>query len=515
MYPGTHAASTPDKPAVIQAESGRVVTYRELDEQSTQLARLLRAAGLQRGDRLAVLMDNDARYLTVCWAAQRSGLVYVPVNWHLTGPEAAYIVENCEAKALVVNAGVGELAREVRRSVPSLAVELAVDGGVDGFGDFDLAIAAFPTDPLDDELEGADMIYSSGTTGRPKGGKRPMPDFHPSTLPRMMLDGFYGLFGLDESSVYLSPGAPLYHGAPGRFSMAVTRYGGTNVIMQRFDPDEALAVIERYKVTHSQWVPTMFTRLLRLPDDVRQRYDLSSHEVAIHAAAPCSIALKEQMIEWWGPILQEYYGGSEGGVVTYADAEQWLQHRGTVGKPIAGVLHIVDDDGNELPPGQVGVVYSERGVPVEYFNEPEKTKNAHNAKGWVTIGDMGYVDADGYLYLTDRKDHMIISGGVNIYPQEAEAVLAAHPKVADVAVIGVPNEEFGEEVKAVVELVDPSEASDDLAAELIEYCKSQLSGYKCPRSVDFERELPRAPSGKLYKRRVRERYWAGHASQVV
>ena len=515
MYPGTHALTTPDKPAVIMAESGETVTYRELNDQSIQLARVLRDSGLEYGDRVAILMDNDARYLTACWAAQRAGFVYVPVNWHLTAPEMQYIVDNCEAKALIVNAASAEPAAALRKGSGTVKLALALGGPMSGFDDFDEAIATQPADELEGETEGADMIYSSGTTGRPKGGRKPLLGTHPRDLPAYMLSTFYGLFGLDENCVYLTPGAPMYHGAPLRFSVAVTRYGGTNVIMERFDPVGALAAIEDHRVTVSQWVPTMFVRLLRLAEEERGRFDLSSHVSAIHAAAPCPVAVKEQMIEWWGPIVHEYYGGSEGGAITYLSAPEWLEHRGSVGKTIAGTIHIVGEDDEECGPGEAGVVYAEAGVPVEYFNDPDKTKAAHDRRGWVTIGDMGYVDEEGYLYLTDRKDHMIISGGVNIYPQEAEDVLIGHPKVADVAVIGVPNEEFGEEVKAVVELIDAADASPELAADLLRHCQDHLAQYKCPRSVDFEAELPRAPSGKLYKRRLRDRYWAGHGTRIV
>jgi long-chain acyl-CoA synthetase len=514
MYPGTHVETMAEKPAVVMAGSGRTVTYGELNDESIRFAKVLRSAGLERGDRIAILMDNDPRYLTVCWAAQRSGLVYVPVNWHLTAGEMQYIVDNSGARALVVNAACAAPALDLRGSA-SVRVGLAVGGHVDGYEDFDGAIASQSGDVLEDEIEGADMIYSSGTTGFPKGGARPLSDRHPADFPQDGLDRFFGRFGFDRNSRYLTPGAPMYHAAPLRFSMAVTRFGGTNVIMERFDPADALAAIERDEVTHSQWVPTMFVRLLRLPEEVRDRFDLSSHRTAIHAAAPCPVAVKEQMMAWWGPIVHEYYGGSEGGAISYISAAEAVDHRGSVGRAIVGSFHIVDESGAEQPPGEPGIIYSEQGAPVSYFNDPEKTKAAHDPRGWVTIGDMGYLDDEGYLYLTDRKDHMIIAGGVNIYPQESENILIRHPHVADVAVIGVPNDEFGEEVKAVVQLVDPAIASSELADELIELCRRELASYKCPRSVDFEAELPRAPSGKLYKRRLRDRYWAGHASQVI
>lgn len=511
MYPGTHATHQPDKAAVIMAGTGRIVTYAEIDDESVRLARVFRAAGLRRGDRVAIVMDNDPRYLTVCWAAHRSGLVYVPVNWHLTSSEMRYIIDNCGAKALVANAACADVAAVLRAKCPSLQVALTLDAEVPGCEDLLSAIAAQPGPPLDAELEGGDMIYSSGTTGRPKGGTRPLTDAHPADLnPRLLAP--FAQFGIDKDCRYLVPGAPLYHAAPLRFAMAVTRLGGSNVIMERFDAEAALAAIERHRVTTSQWVPTMFVRLLRLAPETRSRYDLSSQSAAVHAAAPCPKHVKEQMIEWWGPIIHEYYSASEGGGATFISAADWITHKGSVGKAFVGTFHILDETGNELPVGEAGIIHAENAVPVEYLNDPEKTKAAHSAQGWVTVGDMGYLDDEGYLYLTDRKDHMIISGGVNIYPQETEDRLIQHPLVADVAVIGIPNEEFGEEVKAVVELDDPSLASHELAIELVRFCHDALAAYKCPRSIDFEVKLPRAPSGKLYKRRLRDRYWEDHLS---
>ena len=313
--------------------------------------------------------------------------------------------------------------------------------------------------------------------------------------------------------VYLSP-APLYHAAPLRFCMSVHQVGGTVIVMERFDPEEALALIQRYQVTHSQVVPTMFVRMLKLPDEVRARYDVSSLAGVVHAAAPCPVALKEQMIEWWGPIIHEYYAGTEGNGFVYCNSEDWLAHKGTVGKAIAGEIHIVDEDGEEVPVGQEGTIYFGGGTEFEYHNDPKKTAESRNDKGWSTLGDVGRLDEDGFLYLTDRKSYMIITGGVNVYPQEAENILAMHPKVLDVAVIGVPNEDFGEEVKAVVQPMDMAEAGPDLERELIAYCREHLADVKCPRSVDFTDELPRHPTGKLYKRLLRDKYWEGRDSRI-
>jgi long-chain acyl-CoA synthetase len=515
MYPGTHALSMPDKPAVIVAESGETVTYAQMASESAQLARHLRAHGLERGDRVAILMDNHLRYLNVCWAALRSGMYFVPVNWHLTVPEILYILKDSEAKALITNSRDFPVASELRKEIPGLAVLIAVDIELTGYDRYHEVLASQPAGPLEDESEGSDLIYTSGTSGYPKGGFKPLPDNHPAHPDPGPLSGFSLLFGINQESRFLTPGAPLYHAAPQRFAMAITRLGGTNVILQRFEPLAALSAIDTFRVTHSQWVPTMFVRMLRLDETARNQFDLRSHECAIHAAAPCPIPVKEQMIEWWGPIVHEYYGGSEGGAFTYLSSEEWLEHRGSVGRAAIGTLHILDEEGTEVPTGTPGTVFAENGTPLQYLNDAEKTARAHSKQGWATVGDVGYVDEQGYLYLTDRKDNMIISGGVNIYPQEAENVLIQHPKVTDVAVFGIPHSDFGEEVKAVVELVRCDDASDELAVELMEFCKERLAAFKCPRSIDFSHSLPRAPSGKLYKRRLREEYWADHDSLVI
>jgi long-chain acyl-CoA synthetase len=378
-------------------------------------------------------------------------------------------------------------------------------GTLDGYESYEKFISKYPISPITDECEGQDMLYSSGTTGRPKGivppnlGS-PIGYVEPSSV------GFFNLFGFDVNTVYISP-APLYHAAPLRFCMMVLRTGGTVVVMERFDAETSLALIEKHKATHSQWVPTMFIRMLKLPEEERKKFDISSLKVSIHAAAPIPIPVKEEMIKWWGPILFEYYGATEGNGITMITSEDWLAHKGSVGRAVVGEIHILDEDENELPMGEPGIVYFGDGNPFEYHNDPEKLAETTSSHGWTTIGDIGYVDEDGYLYLTDRKANMIISGGVNIYPQEAENVLVGHPKVLDVAVIGVPNEEFGEEVKAVVQPKDMADAGPDLEMELIGFCRQHLSKIKCPASVDFEEKLPRTPTGKLFKRRLRDRYW--------
>jgi long-chain acyl-CoA synthetase len=509
MYPGAIAAVTPDKPAVIMAGSGQVVTYRQLDEESNRLAHLFRAAGLRPGDHIAFMLPNHPLFLAIAWAAHRSGLYYTAISSRLQRDELAYIVDNCGARVFISSASLADVATSITEDTPRVELRLMLDGTAEGFQSYEEAVAAHPVTPIEDEVQGADMLYSSGTTGRPKGVKpalTPMPLDEPGPLFKLI--SF--LFQPSADSVYLSP-APLYHAAPLRYCMTFQRLGATLVIMERFDPEEFLRLVEKYKVTHSQLVPTMFIKMLKLPEETRARYDLSSLQAAIHAAAPCPIPVKEKMIEWWGPIIHEYYAGTEGNGFLYVNSQDWLAHKGTVGRSLLGSVHILDEDGNELPPGEQGTIYFESSLSFEYHGDPDKTRSVQDPKGrgWTTLGDIGYVDEEGFLYLTDRRSYMIISGGVNIYPQEAENVLSIHPKVADVAVLGVPDEEMGEQVKAVVQPVSMDEAGPELEKELIEYCRSQLAHYKCPKSVDFRAELPRHPTGKLYKRLLKDEYWKG------
>jgi long-chain acyl-CoA synthetase len=515
MFPGTYAESSPDKPAVIFGGTGKVVTYGELDAEANQVSRLFRSLGLRPGDHIAFCLENHPRYLALAWGAHYAGLYYTAMSSRLTTDEMAYIVEDCGARAFVTSAYKREQAIELADRLGDVALYM-MDGTVDGYESWEEALAAQPAEPLDENrVEGRDMLYSSGTTGRPKGVEAPLPG-----VPLGTSDSIHmlvsALFGADEDSVYLSP-APMYHAAPLRFMMAFQRCGASVVVMEHFDPEDALALIERHRVTHSQWVPTMFIRMLKLPAEVRDRYDVSSLKVAIHAAAPCPVTVKEQMIEWWGPVLHEYYAGTEGNGFVYCDSQAWLAHKGTVGQPLLSEVHIVGDDGEELPPGEPGTVYFASEAEFSYHNDPEKTAESRDPKGrgWTTLGDVGYLDEDGFLYLTDRKAYMIITGGVNVYPQEAENVLAVHPKVADVAVLGVPNEDFGEEVKAIVQPVSMDEAGPDLERELIAYCREHLADVKCPRTVDFRTELPRHPTGKLYKRLLKDEYWTGHQSQII
>ena len=509
-HPFHHAASTPDKPAYIMARTGETVTYRELEDRSNQGAQLFRTLGLKRGDTIALLLENHARYFEILFAAQRSGLFFTAMSTRLSAKEAEYIIRDCGAKALIVSASLAGQAAELLQRNPELRARFAVGGSLPGHDSWEEAAGAQPATRIADESAGRDMLYSSGTTGRPKGIRCELLDEAidaASTLTNVAAK----LYSMGPDTVYLSP-APLYHAAPLRFNMTVLRFGGTSIVMERFDAEEALALIEKHRVTHSQWVPTMFVRMLKLPPDARARHDHASLKVAIHAAAPCPMQVKREMIRWWGPVLYEYYAGTEGNGYVACNSEEWLAHPGTVGRALVGEIRILDDDGRVLPAGETGTIYFANGPAFEYHNDAQKTAASRSREGWSTLGDVGHVDADGYLYLTDRRLYMIISGGVNIYPQEVENLLVTHPRVADVAVIGVPNDEYGEEVKAVVQPMDMQDAGPALAAELIEFCRAHLSHVKCPRSVDFDPALPRHPTGKLYKRLLRERYWAGRGT---
>jgi long-chain acyl-CoA synthetase len=511
VYPGTFAALTPGKPAVVMSDTGESLTYAELDERSTRLARVLHDAGLRPGDDVALLSENGLRYYEVFWAAMRSGLYLTAINQHLTAAEVAHVVGDCGARALVASAALADLAGELLGRTPEVEVRLAVGGPVPGHDDYDDALAAVSPEPLPEQPRGRDMLYSSGTTGLPKGVKAPLPGHAVDEAPDPLLSVFGPLYGFGADTVYLSP-APLYHAAPLRFGGMVHAVGGTVVVMPRFDAAAALAAIERYRVTHSQWVPTMFVRMLKLPEQQRHRHDLSSHRVAVHAAAPCPVEVKRAMIEWWGPILHEYYAATEAIGITMIDSATWLGRPGSVGRSMLGTLHICDDAGHELPRGEVGLVYFEREVlPFSYHNDPARTRQAQHPRhpNWGTTGDIGYVDDDGFLFLTDRKAFMIISGGVNIYPQEIENALTLHPAVLDLAVIGVPDAEMGELVTAVVEPAAGVEPGPALERELQEFLRGRIAPYKVPRRVDFVSELPRTATGKLQKGKLRERYAGG------
>jgi len=516
MYPGTMVKSRPQQPAFIMAQSGESVTYAELEKRTNRLAHFLRANGLRRLDHFAIFMENNARYVECCGAGERTGLYFTCVNSYLTPEELAYILDNSQSKILITSAAKREVAVEAMAQCPRIACCVVVDGPGDGgkLVNLDAAVGGFPDTPIADEFLGTAMLYSSGTTGRPKGIVRPLAEAPPAEqLP--MFHFLTKLWHYREGMIYLSP-APLYHSAPQAAVNLTIRMGGTAIIMERFDPEHYLALVERHRVTHSQLVPTMFSRMLKLPDAVRQRYDVSSLEIAIHAAAPCPVPVKEQMIAWWGPIIHEYYGATEGLGFTACDSAEWLAHRGTVGRVLLGELHVLDEAMRPVPLRTAGTLWFKTATPFEYFNDPEKTKAARSPDGALsTVGDVGYVDEDGFVYLTDRATFMIISGGVNIYPQECENLLITHPKVADAAVFGVPNEDLGEEVKAVVQPMPGLRPGPALAEELIAFCRQHLAAIKCPRSVDFEEQLPRLPTGKLYKRVLRDRYWGERKSRIV
>jgi long-chain acyl-CoA synthetase len=516
MYTGKHAHLRPLQPAFIMAESGEAVTYAELEARSNRLAHLLRNRGLKRLDHYAIFMENNSRYLEACGAGERSGLYFTCVNSYLTASELAYILTNSESRILITSIAKLDIAREALRECPKVELCIVADGAgeSDRIVGLEEVTRTLPNTPISDECIGTAMLYSSGTTGRPKGILRTLPE-QPPVQQMALFDFLQKLWLYREGMIYLSP-APLYHSAPQAAVNLAIREGGTAIIMEHFDPERYLALVEKWGVTHSQLVPTMFSRMLKLSEETRKRHDLSSLEVAIHAAAPCPSTVKDDMIKWWGPIIHEYYGATEGLGFTACNSTEWLAHRGTVGKVLLGDLHILDENMEACPVGTPGTVWFKTATSFEYFNDPNKTKEARSPDGSMsTVGDVGYVDSDGYLYLTDRATFMIISGGVNIYPQECENLLITHPKIADAAVFGVPNPDLGEEVKAVVQPMPGVLPGPDLAQELISFCSEQLSRQKVPRSIDFEHELPRLPTGKLYKRLLRDRYWGNKTSRIV
>lgn len=511
MYPGTWAAQTPEKPALVMAGSGRVLTYGELDERSLRLANRLHDSGLRHGDVVALLSDNTPETYEVYWAALRSGLYITAVNHNLSADEVSYIVRDCGAKAIVVSSAKADLVAALDLD---LEERLAYGGVVDGYGDYEAALAGAGAEPLPEQPHGDDLLYSSGTTGRPKGIKLPLPDYAVDEPGYKYVTIFGGLYGFDESTVYLSP-APVYHAAPLRFGGVIHATGGTLVMMEKFDPEAFLGAVAEHGVTHTQVVPTMFVRLLKLDDAVRTSYDLSSLRCVVHAAAPCPVEVKQRMIEWLGPIVQEYYASTEANGATMIDSEQWLAHPGSVGVPLLGVPHVVGEDGTELPAGGVGTLYFEReefdGAPFEYHNDPDKTATTQHPEhpNWTTVGDLGYLDEEGFLYLTDRKAFMIISGGVNIYPQEVEDLFSLHPAVLDIAVVGVPDDDMGERVVAFVQPA-PEYAADTtgLAEELTAYARERIAHFKVPGEIHFRDDLPRTPTGKMVKGKLRDAYVA-------
>ena len=541
LHPCYHALHRPEQPAYIMAFSGEVVTYKQLDSRSNQGAHLFRNLDVKRGDHIAIMMENNARFFEIVWSAQRAGLYYTPISYSLKSNEIEYILNDCNAKVLITSVNqlnkiqpiLGKLnsliacytveciegnKSSVRNSKQSALdldqapLENTLKYGLKRIHSWEQSIATFPMGPISDQSEGREMLYSSGTTGQPKGIKVPLADGEIGQTKDVLLAAEYAKFlGTTQNTVFLST-SPLYHSAPFGYNMNNFRIGATSIIMEKFDAEESLRLIEKYQISLSQWVPTMFTRLLKLPSDVRRKYDVSSLKCAIHGAAPCAISVKEGMIDWWGPILIEFYSGSEKNGIFMITSEEWLAHKGSVGRCMDAKVHIVDDRTGqnveqEMPIGQVGTVYCESNNKFEYHNAPDKTASSRNHMGWTTIGDLGYVDSEGYLYLTDRKDYMIISGGVNVYPQEVEDTLISHPKIYDLAVFGIPDEDLGEKVHAVIQLADKNEASKDMEKMLIAYCKERLSSIKCPKSIHFAAELPREDTGKLKKRLIKNLYW--------
>ncbi len=506
LFPDTYAEQEPDRPAYIMA-SGEAVSYGEMVEASRAISGLLHGRGLRHGDTVAILMSNEAAYFKVAWGLQRAGLRYVAIATRLGAADVAYILGNCEADALIVGPSLLDLAREALALTDGVAERFTTGPDVDGFESLFEASAGSAPNP--DEREGVDLLYSSGTTGRPKGIVATLPLAPLGTGP-----GFATLFhekwGLEHDSIYLSP-APLYHAAPLRVCMTVHRYGGTVIVMDRFDAAAALELIQRYRVTETQMVPTMLIRMLKLPEEERHSYDVSSLRCVVHAAAPMPAEAKREVIDWFGPIVREFYSATENYLFTELGTEEWLSHPGSVGAPLSGTPHILDDDGKELPVGQIGTIWSEGGLWFEYLGDPDKTAEARNAEGWTTVGDLGHLDEDGYLYLADRRSDLILCGGANIYPQEAESHLLGHPDVADAAVFGIPHDELGQVVHGAVQLRESVEAGPETEQRLLTYLTDSLSSFKCPRRLDFLDELPRLPTGKVLKRVLQQRYREEHS----
>ncbi|MFN9505534.1 MAG: AMP-binding protein [Rubrivivax sp.] len=505
LFPIEPVSGDAERLAFQMCGSGESVSFGQLVARANHVAQVHRRCGVTRGAHVAFLMKNQRRFLEACFGADRAGVYYTTINTRLLADEVAYIVRDCAAQVLVVSSGLDELVLQLQPLLPAGLRCFMVGSPLPGFESWDATVDAAPSSPIADPSQGLDMLYSSGTTGRPKGVKWPLPAT-PAGGRTMLVNLLAPLFGYGRDARYLSP-APLYHAAPLRHCMTVIKLGGAVFVMESFDAERALLNIERYRITHSQWVPTMFVRMLKLPAETRMRHDVSSLQVAVHAAAPCPVDVKQRMLDWWGPIVHEYYAGTENNGFCNITPQEWLQHPGSVGRASPGGLHVGVETRQELPAGEAGLVYFSDGPEFEYHNDPVRTAQSRNAQGWSTLGDVGKLDDKGYLYLVDRRAFMIISGGVNIYPQEAENVLIGHPKVADVAVIGVPSEDLGEEVKAVVQLLDPRDAGPAMEAELLAYCRQHMAAFKSPRSVDFDAALPRQPTGKLYKQQVRARYW--------
>lgn len=514
-HPRIVAGHSPDRIAIIVAETGESISYAQLVERADRGAALFSSLGLEEGDTIAILAENHLRYAELCWAAKNSGLYYVCISTHLNIDDLAYVLENSGAQLLLTTDLHAPSARSAIGAMADAPQIVLIDGTpAPGELAYEELLRAETAAPPAGRMAGASMLYSSGTTGRPKAVRPPLRQRWPEDPPRrqaLLID----VFEFAPDMVLINPG-PLYHAAPLRKMMTALRLGGTTILFQRFEPDAVLDGIARYRGTHGFFVPTMFVRLLRHKAEGHAIPDMSSLRSAIHGAAPCPPSVKQAMIDWWGPVIHEIYGGTEGMGHTAIRAEEWIAHRGSVGRPPAGcTLKIVDGDGRPVEPGQPGLIYMANGNRFAYHGDEAKTREVHDAEGFATFGDIGYLDGDGYLYLTDRHSHMIISGGVNIYPQESENILIDHPLIADVAVIGIPHEEYGEEVRAIVEPIVWPADEQALAADIIAYCRARLSPLKCPRGVDFIARLPRTEMGKIAKRSLREQYWQGHATLIA
>ena len=505
-HPSIHAARTPDKIACIEAKTGACVSYRELDERSNQTAQMFRAIGLQSGDHISIMCQNHSRFLELVWGAHRAGLYYTPISWHATADEVSYIVEDAGSKAIFISSRFAGIAETVRSEGSECIAQFSMFNDIPGYLSYESERSKHDVVPISDQTSGSDMLYTSGTTGKPKGVRFPLTgqpvDFaDPNEL-------MFRAAGYDEDCVAMTLG-PMYHASSLYTSLVTHRFGGVCIIVDKFDAADTLHFIETYAVSQLNCVPTHFIRMLKLPAEERARFDVSSLNCVLHTAAPCPVDIKRAMIEWFGPVILEYYGGTEKVGGAMINSQEWLKHPGSIGKPVGGAVQVVDEaTWKTLPPGEIGAIYFEHGAEFSYHNDVKKTQSVYSPEGWKTLGDIGYVDEDGYIYLTDRKSNMIISGGVNVYPQEAENRLVTHPKVQDAAVVGIPNRDFGEEVKAFIEPMDWEDTGPELEAELIKYCKEVLSSIKCPRSIDFERKLPRQDNGKLYKRLLKARYEA-------